>query len=198
MGQRLPPSLRVLAFEDGPFTSPQGERAARAPLLGVVTRGAQIHKLLTAWIEVDGVDATERIVELAHPVRRGLSALLLHGLPYAGFNIVDAPLLTRELGLPVLAVLSAKPRREAVETALRRHFPDWQQRLQVLEAAGPPMPLELSPGCVAYFQAVGVDRGSAEALIRSLTVFGKIPEPLRVARLLADAFSPWALDEAGR
>jgi len=151
---------------------------------------------LTAWIQVDGLDVTDRILEVAYPLRRGISAVLLHGLPYAGFNIVDAPRLSRELKRPVVAVLSAEPRPQAVQAALQRHFSDWEQRVQLLQAAGAPMPLELSPSSVVYFQAVGVDPAWGEALIRSLVVFGKIPEPLRIARLIADAFSPWALDEA--
>ncbi|MEM2904935.1 MAG: DUF99 family protein [Candidatus Bathyarchaeia archaeon] len=198
MRRPLPPGLRVLAFEDGPFTSSGGVKAKQAVLLAVATRGSRIDRLITTWIEVDGLDATDRMVEVAYPIRRGLSAILLHGLPYAGFNIVDAHRLSRELNVPVLTVLNAKPRREAVEGALRRHFCDWQERLSLLEAAGRPTPLELSPGSAIYFQAVGVDRGWAETLIRTLTVFGKVPEPLRIARLLSGVFSPWALEEAGR
>lgn len=189
---------RVLAFEDGPFTSSRGEKASQAALLGVEVVDSRIGRLLTAWIAVDGLDVTERMVEMASSFRPPLDAILLHGLPYAGFNIVEALRLNAQVGVPVLAVLGVKPRREAVEGALRRHFADWERRLDLLDAAGTPIHFELSLGSHVYYQAVGLDGPFAETLIRALTVFGKVPEPLRIARILAEALVPWTLEEAGR
>jgi len=182
--------LRVLAVEDGSFTSPSGQKMLKAPLIGVLTSGVFITQLLVSLIDVDGLDVTDRIIEMGEKVERRMDTILLHGLPYGGFNIVDITRLHHMLERPTIAVIGVKPDKAAVRTALKSHFQDWEKRMALIEQAGPPIRLELPRGFEVYFEVVGIKPEAAGDLIRKITVFGKVPEPLRIAKLIAIAFPP--------
>jgi len=173
--------LRVAAFEDGSFNP---KRGGKAFLLGVLMEDFRLAELSISLVRVDGLDATDKILEAAEGWRGKFSLLMLSSLAYAGFNVVDPERLSSRLKTPVVVVLSRKPRRRAVERALKKHFPDWEVRLKILEKVGKPVRLRL-PGGEAYVSAYGMRLGEALEAVRRLTVFGGKPEPLRAANLLA-------------
>lgn len=179
--------LRVAAFENGSFNP---EVRGKAFLLGVVTRGFRLVDVGLTLVRVDGFDCTQKLLELAEPWKGKFDLVLLASLAYAGFNVVDPERVQSRLGRPVLVVLSRKPRRRAVERALKRHFPDWRLRLQVLSKIGKPERLRLHGGSL-YFSPFGLKRGEARKILRELTVFGGKPEPLRMAGLLARGLGFW-------
>lgn len=180
---KIKPQIRVVGFDDGTF---RFKGRGKTVLVGVVMKGAlDVVGVLTRWIDVDGRDATERMVEAVKSSRfRDLRVILLKGITYAGFNVVDVEALYSETGLPVLVVVRKRPDVMAMEKALRKHFPDAEERIALLRKA-PPLK-ELIPGKL-YYQAVGLLEREAEEIIKTTQRSALIPEPLRLAHMIAGA-----------
>lgn len=181
----------VLAVEDGSFPSwPTGARRGKVLLAAVTLRDFTVEDIVLAWVAVDGWDATEAVIRMAERGRKKPDLVMLASIAYAGFNLVDPEEVHRRLRLPVLIVNPQKPDSLAVEAALKKHFPDWKQRLSILEKAKKPRRLALEGGVEVFFYTFGMGVPEARRLIKKLTVFGHRPEPLRVARLVARSLSP--------
>jgi len=141
---------------------------------------------VSRWITVDGTDATEKLIDAVNGSRfKDLRVVMLKGITYGGFNVVDLERLHRETGLPVIVVVRKRPDLKAMELALRKHFPDWGERVELLRKA-PPL-FEMIPGKL-YVQALGVSPEVAFDIVRVTTKTGLIPEPLRLAHIMASAF----------
>ncbi len=177
---RLPPLPRVIGFDDGPFGRRPG---AAVPLVGVVCGGTRFEGLVWGRVRRDGWNATEAVCRLLAGGKflPQLHLVLLDGLTFGGFNVVDLPLLATRLGRPCAAVMRRRPDLDAVERALR-HLPRAEERLARLRRAGP---IHELGGFT--FQAQGAEPAwVAEALAR-VTDRGRVPEPLRLAHLIGAA-----------
>lgn len=182
--------MRILAVEDGGFPEGiPGEREGKALLVGVITSNSIPEKILLSEINVDGLDATKRLVEMVKKEKRGVDLILLASISYAGFNPMDPKRICKQLRIPVLVVNPKKPDNVAVESALMHHFSDWRKRLSFFKKVGTPKRLAVGARKRVYFHAFGIPEACAEALIKKLVVFGNRPEPLRIARILAHELS---------
>ncbi|ASJ08002.1 hypothetical protein A3L11_01665 [Thermococcus siculi] len=186
MIRKVKPQIRVVGFDDGTFSFSSKLKREKTVLIGVVMKGSQeVVGVLSRWITVDGSDATEEMINAVNSSRfKDLRVILLKGITYAGFNVVDLERLHSETGLPVIVVVRKKPDLMAMEEALRKHFPDAGERMKLLRKA-PPL-VELIPEKL-YLQAVGVDDVTAAEIVRVTTRTGLIPEPLRLAHMIASA-----------
>ena len=111
--------------------------------------------------------------------------ILIDGAAVGGFNVIDVEGLCRRLGIPVVTVTRRKPDLAAIQRALRRRFEDWEGRWRVLTK----LPLEtIAKGSgrlhVAY---AGATREEVRQALAITTIRGTIPEPLRIAHLIAAA-----------
>jgi endonuclease V-like protein UPF0215 family len=186
MIRKVKPQIRAVGFDDGTFSFSSKLRRDRTVLIGVVMKGSQeVVGILSRWITVDGSDATDAMIDAVSSSRfKDLRVVLLKGITYAGFNVVDLERLSRETGLPVIVVVRKKPDLQAMEVALRKHFSDAEERINLLRKA-PPL-VELIPNKL-YIQAVGVDEKTAGEIVRVTTRTGLTPEPLRLAHMIASA-----------
>jgi len=181
---------RVLAIEDGCFTI--GKRLLdNAILIGVVMDGFLLEDVFIDTVKVDGLDATDKALTFVSKAGI-LDLILLHGVPYAGFNLIDAHRIYEETSCPVVCILDRKPDIQRVERALRTRFSDWQERLQIINKSAP---VELSLDSIKLIVAVqGLTLNEASQLLREITCLGKLPEPLRVAKLIARGLPPLLQD----
>ncbi|MGC8961062.1 MAG: DUF99 family protein [Candidatus Bathyarchaeia archaeon] len=153
-------------------------------LVAVLFRGSSIEDVKISEVTVDGTDSTDSI----HEMLKGLDfdLLLLSGATFAGFNVVDAQRLNRLLGKPVIIVIGEKPRDHMVKEALRKHFKDWERRWSLMESLKPLYEVVTSPGHnPIYFEVVGLDPGDASKLLKAYTFQGRLPEPIRIAGMIA-------------
>jgi len=178
--------IRVVGFDDGTFPPAAKSRGERTILVGVVMKGSQeVVGVLSRWITVDGADATDAMIDAVNASRfKDLRVILLKGITYGGFNVIDVRRLHDETGLPVVVVVRKKPDVAAMKTALREHFRDAESRISLIENA--PKLVELLPEKL-YIQAVGVDEGTAADIVRVSTKTGLTPEALRLAHMVASA-----------
>ena len=158
---QIPLHPHLLGIDDGPFEKFVDERV---PLVGVMMEGADlIEGVATTSFPVDGAGVAEFLAEWVGALRcrAALHGVVLGGITIAGLAVVDVALLSNRLGLPVLVV----NRRDPEKTRLR----------EALEAAGLPERWAL------------VERDAAMALVRAALAKSGVPEPLRVAHLIARA-----------
>ena len=179
------PHFRVLGIDDGSFA--RTDRTA--PLVAVaISAPDHVEGILRSEVQVDGWDATERMVALLRDSRylEGARALLLDGVSFGGFNVVDLGRLARALRRPVVSVTRDRPEWPSIRAALRKHFPiDGERRWRRLRAH--PLFRVPTDGEPLWAAAVGCTRAEARELLARTTVRGFWPEPLRVAHLIAHA-----------
>lgn len=171
---------RVIGFDDSPYTRPDG----RVPVVGVHMRGgAYVEGILATDVERDGNDATNRVARcVGESGLRGVKALLLDGASFAGFNVVDLDGLHQETGIPCLAFTKGLPDVESMRRALR-NVPDPEAKWALLSRRRTEMVrTATSPLTLSY---AGMDRAQAAELLALTTVRGLVPEPLRIAHLVA-------------
>ncbi len=159
------------------------------PLVLLTAAGIRPVEVRVSDVEIDGMDATEKIVGAIVSSKWEIEGLLSRSVPVAGFNLIDPEEILKTTGVPSVFVLEEEPDSVAVERALRKHFPDWRRRLEVLSRPLGPQRFEI-PGTGGVFLACyGISPELAFRTMRRLSVFGKIPEPLRVCCMLSKAIS---------
>jgi len=178
-------STPVVGVEDGTF---QKGTTPKALLAVVLLKGLKVESVKTTRITVDGLDATERLTKILRDWT--FEVVMLAGVSFAGFNIIDPTAIYEEFGKPIIVVSRTKPNNEAVKGALERHFEDWRIRWGVFEKLGADHKVVVSAGGPpVYVETVGVRVEWASDFIRALSVCSRIPEPIRVARLIARGLS---------
>jgi endonuclease V-like protein UPF0215 family len=169
----------VVGFDDAPFLR---ETFGAVPVVGAVFASRRLEGILVGHVERDGSDAAARLGSLISTSRFAdhIQLVLLQGITMAGFNVVDVFELHDNLQVPVLVVSRKLPDMEGFRDALTTHIPGGFSRWAIVERLGP-----MEPIGPLYVQRVGIDRDQAAAVLRNLTMYGNIPEPLRTAHLVA-------------
>lgn len=162
-----------------------------APIAAVaVAAPDRVESVRVGRVRVDGRDATTEVLRLVRATGglEGLHAVLLDGAVVGGFNVLDLDRIHRSLRVPIVAVTRVRPEFPAIRAALRKWFPRdaarrWtllhRHRLFAMPRPGPPI----------FLTAVGCARADAARLIRRTVVRGHVPEPVRIAHLVASAGS---------
>ena len=113
--------------------------ARRRFVVGRIFRrgGSFIDGLLSVRIEKDGLDSTEKFSSSILHSRHydQLSYIMLDGISFAGFNLVDIKKLNVATKLPVVAVQRKKPGMKKFTEALKI-FHDYKKRLSAVKSAG--------------------------------------------------------------
>lgn len=178
-------NMLIVGVEDGSF---QKGLTQKAILVAVLFRGVAIEDIKIVKITVDGLDATKKLIETLDGWK--FETLLLAGVSFAGFNLIDPTVINETFGKPVIIVSRKKPNNEAVKYALQKHFDDWRIRWKVFEQLGPVYKVEALRGeTPIYIEPVGMSVQKACKILQILSIRSKIPEPLRVARLIAHGLS---------
>ncbi len=178
--------IRILGIDDSPF----GFKDKKALVVGALVRVPNyLEGVMKTEVEVDGIDSTERLAEMISKSRyKGqIKAVMLDGIAVAGFNVVDIESLHRLIDVPILTVTRDEPDLDKMKTALRKHFDDWERRfglitkLELREIRTEHKPL--------YASGLGADWQELERLVAISTVRGAVPEPIRMAHLIAAAMA---------
>jgi len=181
------PSLAVGGVDDGYFE--RGWRRALLALSVLEKRGGSVcpRELRVGRVTVDGLDATDTLLGLLDGLELG--AVFLDNVVVAGFNLLEPWRVTREARVPAVVVLRYPPRREAVARALRRHFPDWELRLSILERVWSGLRWAPCPRGGLLVAAYGVGWEWAAGLVCGLQVYTRVPEPLYLAHTAASGLT---------
>ncbi|RJS79143.1 DUF99 family protein [Candidatus Bathyarchaeota archaeon] len=177
--------IRIVGVEDGSF---QKGLTKKALLVAVLFHGLSIKKVKVDEIEVDGLDATTKLTEMLSNWK--FDVVMLAGVSFAGFNVINPAVIHEKFHKPVIIVTGKKPDNRAVRRALKRHFIDWEVRWLVFEHLGKVYKVySLNHELPVYIEILGVSKEQASGIVKAFSIFGKIPEPIRVARLIARGLS---------
>ena len=181
--RQIKKELRVVGIDDAPFES-KGEGSTL--LVGAVFRaGEWCDGVLSRKIKVDGMDATEKIISMINESRHSsqLRVILLDGITFGGMNTADIQKINKETGLGVVVVNRKMPDYEKIKKALD-NFEDGKERWALVEKAGQMHEIEIGEHKL-YIQVAGVKIEDAKEITELCSTRSHIPEPLRVAHLIA-------------
>ncbi len=183
--REVKPEIRVLGIDDGVFT-PHSKKMA--DVVGVVFRGGYwLDGFMHTKVRVDGMDATEKLVEMItkSPHYPQLRVIMLNGVTLAGFNVVDVAGLHERVKLPVIAVTRDKPDLEEVRRALQ-NLPEAEKRWKTIVKAGKIIRVRTREGEEPiHIHAIGISEETAKIILKNTSTRSNIPEPLRVAHIIA-------------
>lgn len=166
---------RILAVDDAPFS--RGDKFTSMVFL-IVRKDLYIESIFKKTIEIDGLDATDRIIEGIREKGNGVRVILTQGITLGGFNILDVTRLYNETNIPVINVVDHEPNMISIKEALQKYFKDWKTRYASLSE-------RFERHDSLYVQSTGISIKIAGKFLNQVTINGKIPEPLRMADLIA-------------
>ena len=177
------PGLRVLGIAE----SYQGrhDEGTRSRLVGVVMRrDRRIDGFAVEEATVGGMDATDTVLRLILSLGRDdLNLVMTSGSVIAWFNVINGDEVWQRTGIPGVSVTYESS--SGLEEAIVRHFPGDETRLSAYRSLGERSPVVLSTGATVYIRSFGLKSDEAARVVDAFTLDGRVPEPLRVARLIA-------------
>jgi len=99
--------------------------------------------------------------------------------------MIDVKRISEKTGLPVIAITHDES--DGIEDAIRHHFPDsYKSKLAEYSKLGSREKITLLTSHNLYIRNEGCTALEAKQLLDKVTSQGSIPEPLRIAQLLAN------------
>jgi endonuclease V-like protein UPF0215 family len=176
--------VRVLGIDDAPFSF----KDDKVPIVGVVVRlPGYIEGVMISEVAVDGDDADQILIDMLRRSRyqEQIRMVMIDGASLGGFNVVDIDRLSKDTGIPFCTVTRYRPDIAAMKAALQKHFSEWQRRLEVVERHEL---VEVRSKYGPIFASIaGASAEEMEELLHGSTIQGAIPEPIRLAHLIAAA-----------
>jgi hypothetical protein len=174
--------IRLLGVDDGPFSF----NDKYALVVGVVMRGnGYLESVMSTRVYIDGLDSTYALIEMIKGSRYKdqIKATMIDGIALGGFNVIDIEELHKETKVPVITITRDKPDNNKIKIALKKNFADWKKRWDIIS--------KCKLKCIKtrynpiYIKHIGIEDDEAEEIIRISTIRGVLPEPIRVAHLIA-------------
>ena len=178
--------IRFLGIDDSPFSFTD----IQTLVVGVVMRGGgYIEGVLKRMVEIDGNNATaicEQMIETTRH-KKQLKAVMLDGIALGGFNIVDIDQMYEHTGLPIITVTRDRPNFLKIKNALRKNFKNWESRFRLI-TQGDLHEIKTKHNPI-FIKCAGIDIVDAKEIIKLSTIRGVIPEPIRVAHIIASGIA---------
>jgi hypothetical protein len=156
-------------------------------LAGVVMRAdRRVDGLAYARASVGGDDATRAVLEICRRLdRRDINALLLSGTAISWFNIIDLVAVFEEVSRPLICLTYEES--EGLEKYLREYFPEPEEKIERYRTLGGREKIRLKTGYDLFVRVHGATVEEARILLNKFTLDGRVPEPVRLARMAARA-----------
>ena len=172
--------IRVVGFDDAPFNALSNDNVKIA---GIICSGTRFEGMLWGEVEKDGTDATDVISNLLFKSKfiDQVHLVLLDGLAFGGFNLVNLPELANRLDRPCVAVMRKRPDLKAVKEALKS-CDGHEERIDLLAKAG-----KIYQDGNLHYQVSGEDPVVTAKVLSRLSNNGNVPEALRLAHIIGAA-----------
>ena len=180
--RKIKPEIRILGIDDAPFPP---HTKNKVMLIGTVFRGGiWLDGVLRTHITGDGEDSTEKIIIMVNKTRHKdqIGVIMLDGITFGGFNLVNIKKIFEKTGVPIIVIMRKFPNFEKIKKALLR-FDDHEKRWNSILDAGEVFKIENKEPI--YIQISGIDLEDAKEIVALSTTRSAIPEPIRVAHLIA-------------
>lgn len=181
--------IRTIGIDDGCFIP---KTKGTVDIVGVVYRGINwFEGFIHSKVTIDGLDAIEKIVSMIKnsSFYGELRVIFLDGITFGGFNVVDINKLYYLIDLPVISITREKPDLKSIEAALH-NLPDFKVRLQSIMNSGKLIEVKIRNNENSiYIQTAGILEEDAKKIIKKMSTKSNIPEPLRVAHIIASGLT---------
>ena len=185
----IKPEIRVLGVDDGVFTP---RMKGLAQVVGVVFRGGYwLDGVMHTKVNIDGFNATDKIASMitTSPHYKQLRVIMLNGVTFAGFNVVDIKKLNMKTKLPIIAVAREKPNFAEIHKALK-NLPKSEKRWKAILNAGKTFEVSTrNKSEKVYMQILGIFEEDAKKILQLTSTRSNIPEALRIAHLIASGIT---------
>lgn len=176
----MKPQIRLLGIDDAPFNL--GDKTV--PVIATFFRGGEwMDGVLSTEVEVDGEDATIKLIEMINrsKFKLQLQAILLDGIAVGGFNVINIHSLNRHTGIPVIVVVRRMPDFEKLEKTLKKL--GMEKKYMLMEKAGKPQEVKVKGGTI-FIQGAGISIEEAKKIMGICCTRSYLPEPIRAAHLI--------------
>jgi len=180
----------TIGIDDSTFDLKSGLKTTQ--LIGVVCQGTRLVNVIRTEINIDGNNATEKIIELVRQNEKHIQYVLTHTITFGGFNIINLEQIYNELKKPIIAFNDQKVNLDSVINALIKKFPeDYREKIHYIINAGNLYKTRIqTAGGISslYFHLKGIEISEVELLIQKSRIDSKLPECLRLAHLIGKLF----------
>jgi endonuclease V-like protein UPF0215 family len=186
-GKRIHPEkkgIRVLGIAES-FT-----KNSTFSILGgvVLRRDMLVDGVVLGKASVGGDDATEQIISMVSGLKRNdVSCIMINGLIISLYNIINGEVILDSTGIPVIGVTYENS--SGIEDRFFVNFDKTEaiRRLEAYRKLGNREILTLRNGMEVYIRRWGISSVQSFQLLNSFVLQGRIPEPLRIAKLISRA-----------
>ncbi len=179
--------IRLLGIDDAPFNK---FKKGNVLVVGAFFRGGQwIDGILSTKVKVDGDDSTPKLIEIINKCKfkPQLQCILLDGIAFGGFNVVDVKELNKKTRIPVMVVIRRMPDFKKIKGTLKKL--GMEKKYKLIENAGKVFRI----GKV-YVQLTGLGADEAKEILRISCTRSLLPEPIRSSHIISSGIS---LGESG-
>lgn len=177
---------KIIGWDDGPFEFDQEEMV---PVVGAVTRGGErLDGVIKTEVKKDGINGTERLASSVNDSKHkeDLKIIMLDGITFGGFNVIDIDNLYEMTEIPVITVTKERVDRDSFKEALT-NLPKYEKRWKAVKEAGEIRQTTIRKSKL-YYQKTAISSEEAERVIAITATHSTIPEPIRLANLISKSF----------
>lgn len=170
--------IRTLGIDDSPFKK---FKKGNILVIGTIFRGGTLlDGILATKVAIDGNNSTKKLIQMINKskFKPQLRCILLNGIALAGFNVIDIKELNQKTKIPVIVVIRKYPDFKKIEQTLKKI--NKQKKYKLIQKAGPVEQI----GKI-YIQRKGITLKKAKEILKLTCTRSLIPEPIRVAHLIA-------------
>jgi hypothetical protein len=180
MKKEVKKEIRILGIDDSPYKRKDKE----VLVIGTIYRGGSyLDGLLSFKIKRDGRDATDKIIRTINKTKHKdqLQLVMIDGITLAGFNLVDIQEVNKKTKLPAIVIIRKRPKMKKFLLALKKIN---KKGKRIIEKAGKVCKVEVN-GKNIFVQLAGISLKRAKSILQLTCLHSAIPEPIRVAHLIA-------------
>ena len=185
-------SLRTVGIDDGYFPPSFKEGRLATLMVGVLCENIYPIDLGIKVVKVDGLDATSRAISVVKELSKKwgeIKAIFLDGVTFAGFNIINPSLMHDVLGYPIVTVFKHSLDLQKIRKALMNNFSDCRERYSIIKDVYE-VSKEVRTGWRKLrISSYGLDPYVIAEIITDLQLTSPLPEPLRLADLIASGLT---------
>ncbi len=163
---------------------------SKSVLAGVVMRGDfLIDGFSFSYVTIGGLDATDAVLNLYKKLKRkDINILFINGCIISWYNVIDLNRIYSELKIPLVSLTY----RESLglDNHFRNIFPqDYDKRIEICRRNGDREKIKLKTGYEVFVRYLGMGKLTCRQVLDRFTISGKIPEPIKTARILAKSIN---------
>ncbi len=170
--------IRIIGIDDSPF-----KKFTKGNILvvGTIFRGGTLlDGILTTKVAIDGDNSTKKLIQMINSskFKPQLRCIMINGIALGGFNVIDINELNKKTKIPVIVVIRKYPDFKKIEQTLKKI--NKHKKYKLIQKAG-----TVEKVGKIYIQRKGITLAKAKQILKLTCTRSLIPEPIRVAHLIA-------------